>query len=118
VTVAKKVAVPGQAATCWTAYSQRFDAAFLLDAGNPNITTLDPATGDVKYTITGAAGSKGSLDSVVSGEYLYVLQNAPGISVFSLDGSVGNGKVPKLVQSMNMSSFGSRQGWQGLAVYE
>lgn len=117
VTVDKRVAIPGQGATCWSAYSSRFDAVFIFDGGKPNITTLDPKTGDVKYTITGAVGRGGSFDSVVSGEFLYVLQGAAGISVFSLLGSVGNGKTPKLVQSLDLSGLGSRQGWQGLAVY-
>jgi outer membrane protein assembly factor BamB len=117
VTVSKKVAVPGQKATCWTTFSGRFDAVFLFDGGNPNVTALDPVTGETKYTITGPAEAKGGFDAAVSGEYLYVLQGAAGISVFDLKGSVDNGKVPHLVQSLDLSGLGSRQGWQGLAVY-
>ncbi len=117
VTVTNKVTVTGQAAICWITYSDRFNAVYLLDAGHPNITALDPVTGNIKYVIPSTVDTTGNFDSTVSGTYLYSLRGAAAISVFDLTGSVGNHKVPKLVQDFNLSSLGSRQGWQGLAVY-
>jgi hypothetical protein len=115
--VSQKVAIAGQKAVCWTAFSDRFETAFIFDGGKPNVTALDPVTGAVKYTITGPADGVGGFDGVVAGSYLYVLLGKAGIAVYNLMGSVGNGKVPMLWQSLDLSALGSRQGWQGLAVY-
>ncbi|KAH8890887.1 hypothetical protein GQ53DRAFT_162043 [Thozetella sp. PMI_491] len=117
VHVAKDIVIQGQVAACWVEYSARFNAVFVFDAGRPEVVALDPLTGDIKYTIVAPPQTRGNFDSVVFGKYLYMLQGASGISVFTLEGSVGNGKTPSLVQNLDLTALGSRSGWIGMAAY-
>jgi len=115
-TVTKKIPVAGQKAMCWSAYSARYDTAFIFDGGVTNITMIDPWTGKIKGTIVDSATGGGSLDSVLDRQYLYVVKGAPMISVINNWG-LDRGMTPKAIQSFDLSSLGSRQGFQGLAVY-
>lgn len=118
VTVRDHIAIANQSAICWTAYAPRFDSVYAIDAGgaNPTITVLEPSSGAVKYTIHGDAAEGGFLDSKVDRTWLYSLRGDPAVSVTSLSGS-NSGKAPEIVQTLNLTSLGSRQGWQGLAIY-
>jgi hypothetical protein len=117
VSVEKKIVVPGQKATCWTAYSDAFNSVYLFDGGNVNVTTLDPVSGSTNFVIEGSTVGKGSFDAVVHGGFLYVLQGSPGIAVFSLVGNRKDGQIPKLVQFLDLSHLGARAGWTGLSAY-
>jgi len=56
------------------------------------------------------------LDAALDRQYLYVLKGAPFVSVVDNSG-LWHGGLPKEVQSFDLSGLGSRQGFQGLAVY-
>jgi len=112
VNVVHKTTVPNQGAICWTVYSSFYDAIYLMDLVNSNITVLDPKTGAIKGTIAQATSALGSADTFIDREWLYVLKSNPSISVI---GDLGN--IGKQVQSFDLSSLGSRQGYQGFAVY-
>ena len=112
VTVDNKVAVPNQAAICWSAYSEATSSVFLLDAGAPTIATLDSHTGGMKATIPVKTETMGSFDGAVAGNHLYVLEAASGVSVYDI-----RAKQPKAIQNLNLTSLGSRAGWTGIAVY-
>lgn len=117
VTNKVKVTIPGQMASCWTVYAPEYNAIYVMDAGTPNITVLDPATGDIRYMLDGPSDGEGAYDAIRSGQFLYNLLGTAAIAVYDLSGSKGpSGRVPKLVQTLDLSSLGSRQGWQGLAV--
>lgn len=117
VTVDKKIVVAGQAAICWSAYSARFNTVFLMDAGKPDITVVDPTTGDIKGAIALDAANQGSFDTAIDRGYLYALRGGSAVSVVKLDGLKGDAGAPVLVQSADLSGVGKRQGWTGLAVY-
>lgn len=114
--VATHIAIPGQTAVCWSVYSLRFNTVFAMDAGNANITMVNPATGALTGSIFGSASDGGSFDSKMDREYLYVLRKSPSISVINSLGA-NSGKVPKQVQDFDISSVGSRQGFTGMATY-
>jgi hypothetical protein len=114
--VAAKVPIAGQSAICWSVYSASFDTIFILDAGVTNITLLDPWSGAIKGTIDGAADTGGNLDAKANGQYLYVLNAAAYVSVIDNTG-LTRGDMPKEIQSFNLSSLGSRQGYMGLAIF-
>jgi len=120
VTTEVATRIPGAKAACWTVYAPEFEAIYVMDGANPNVTVLDPQTGAIRYQLDGPLDGVGAFDAVrgVGGRFLYVLLGKAGVAVWDLAGSRGSqGKKPKLVQSLDLSALGSRQGWQGLVVY-
>lgn len=115
-TVQTKIVVAGEGAICWSVYSPRFNTVYLIDAGSTNITLVDPQSGAKKGTVVLDAANKGGFDSQIDREYLYVLRGTTTVSVLSNDG-LNHGVLPKEVQTLDLSAFGPRQGWQGMAIY-
>ncbi|RDA95286.1 hypothetical protein CP533_3450 [Ophiocordyceps camponoti-saundersi (nom. inval.)] len=91
-TVSKKIEIPGQTATCWSVFSPAFNAVYVMDVKSPNITTLDPKSGEIKFISPGEKKAMGSLDAIADRSSLYVLQGSPEIARFDLKGSE-NGKM-------------------------
>lgn len=116
VSVATKVPVAGEGAICWSVYSARYETVFIFDGGVTNITMVNPHTGAIRGAVVGAAETKGNLDAQALGQFLYVLNGAAYVSVVD-NSALGHGKIPREVQNFDLSSLGSRQGFQGLAVY-
>jgi hypothetical protein len=116
VSVREKVVVPGEAAICWSVYSHRFGMAFVFDGGKTGITMIDAGSGTIRGTIQGAAETKGNLDAQTYGHYMYVLNGAAFVSVVDYSGLAWGG-MAKEVQNFDLSALGSRQGFQGMAVY-
>lgn len=114
--VATKIPIAGESAICWSVYSQRFNTIYVFDVGVSNITIIDPWTGAIKGTIAQATSDKGSVDAAIDREYLYSLKSGPFINVVDNDG-LNHGITPKQIQSFDLSSLGSRQGFVGLAIY-
>ncbi|KAI5926672.1 hypothetical protein F4810DRAFT_707210 [Camillea tinctor] len=112
VTISNSVVISMTSAPCWTVYAEKLNIMFLLAGFDPAPVAVDVKKQDIKYTIPAPAETLGGFDSVVYGDYLYVLQGSAGISVFQIDANGG-----KLVQNLNLTSLGSRQGWEGLAMY-
>ncbi|KAJ3496101.1 hypothetical protein NLG97_g2904 [Lecanicillium saksenae] len=113
-----------KSAVCWSEYSERFDALYFFDGYTGTVPVIDPKTGLHKYNMTApvpehpAHHPEGGLyDSVVAGTYLYVLGGTSQIHVFSLLGSRGNGKIPSVIQTKDLTSVGTRRGWQGMAAW-
>lgn len=111
-----KIAIPGEGATCWSVYSPRFNTVYVIDAGSTNITLVDPLSGAKKGTVVLDAANKGAFDSQIDREYLYLLRGTPAVSVLVNDG-LNHGVLPTEVQSFDLSAYGPRQGFQGLAIY-
>ena len=97
-------------------YSERFDTIYVFDVAVANITLIDPSTGEIKGVIPQAAGDEGSVDAAIDRHFLYSLKSAPFINVFDNRG-LTHGATPKQIQSFDLSSLGSRQGFEGLAIY-
>lgn len=116
VTVDKAVVVANQGAICWSTYSSRFNTVFLMDAGKPNITLVDPGTGAIKGVTQLNVDGKGSLDAAVDRSFLYVLRGSSTVTVLGLKG-LNNGKVASDIQNLDLSALGSRQGWTGMGIY-
>ena len=114
--VQTKIIIPGEGAICWSVYAPRFDTVFVIDAGKPNITLVDPWSGAKKGTVTLDAANKGGFDSQIDREYLYVLRGAPAISVLYADG-LNHGAIPIEVQTFDLTAVGPRMGFQGMAIY-
>ncbi|KAK3984690.1 putative 3-carboxymuconate cyclase protein [Cladorrhinum sp. PSN332] len=114
VTLIQRTEVANQTATCWSVYSNSRQEIYLSDTGTPDVTVLDAGNGEIKRVIKGPEEGKGSLDSVLLGNKLYVLQAGSGISVLDVDGGLQEEVV---VQSLDLSGLGDRRGWMGMAVY-
>jgi hypothetical protein len=109
-TLAARVEIANQTATCWGVYAPAFGAAYVFDGASPDVVVLDPSKGAIKGIMRGLKEAGGSFDAVAVGAYLYVLAGKPGISVFDLNKS----QVAKFV---DLGGLGKRDGWQGLAAY-
>lgn len=116
VTEKAHTAIPLQGAACWGVYSSRFNSAYVIDAGRPNITVLDPASGTIRGTIHYNTSRGGGFDAATNGRYLYVLTGVPTIIVIDLTGS-NSGKTPHEVQSFDITALGKIKNWQGMATY-
>lgn len=120
VTELKDIVIPAQIAACWAAYAPRFDSVFVADALQPNITILNPETGDIKGKFYYTTDQLGGQDLVVDRTWLYLLldsQTSPKIDVFSLSG-LNDGKLPQLIQSFDIfAEVGVIPGWLGLRIY-
>jgi hypothetical protein len=114
--VQTKIVIPGEGASCWSVYAPRFDTVFVIDAGHPNITLVNPASGAKKVQVVMDAANMGGFDSQIDREYLYVLRGTPAISVLHTD-SPNQGVIPKEVQTFDLSAYGPRMGFQGMAIY-
>ncbi|KAI5918649.1 hypothetical protein F4810DRAFT_561712 [Camillea tinctor] len=108
--VSLSINVTGQAASCWSQYSERFGAVYVFDGGVADVTVLDAETMSVRPKLIGPATAGGKFDSVVANEYLYTLDAAASITAYSLAES-------RVVQTLDLSKFGNRQFFQGLAFY-
>lgn len=115
-TVQTKIVIPGEGAICWSVYSPRFNTVYIIDAGTTNITLVDPQSGAKKGTVVLDAAHNGAFDSQIDREFLYMLRGTPAVSVLSNDG-LTHGVLPTEVQTLDLSALGSRQGWQGMAIY-
>lgn len=106
--------IPGQVATCWTAYVPELNTLYAIDAGRDVIFTLDSTTGKqtggIPVQIPSSNTTMGVFDSFVKGEMMYSLVGTNGMIVVDL-------KAEKQVQYLDLSSFGSRQFYQGLAQW-
>lgn len=125
-TVATKIAITGQKASCWSVYDAHLGVVFVLDGGSPNVTAVDAETGAVRFVMdarTTAAAAGGLLDGTLAGGYLYVLRaGVAGVSVFDVreegcENGKKNGAVKGFVQDVDLSALGSSQGWQGMAAH-
>jgi hypothetical protein len=116
VTVSKKIVVANEKAICWAVYSERFNSIALLDGGSPNVTLVNPASGDITGVVALDAAGTGALDSKLDRTFLYILRGSPAVTVLG-DMGLTHGKVPTELQSFDLSALGSRQGFQGLAIY-
>jgi len=116
VTVATKVVVTNEKAICWAVYSDRFNTIALLDGGSPTVTLVDPASGAITGNFTMDTKYMGAFDSALDRTFLYILRGGPAVTVV---GNMGltHGKVPTELQSLDLSSLGSRQGFVGMAIY-
>ena len=116
VSVQTKIAIPLEGATCWSVYAPRFDTVFVIDAGQPNITLVDPATGAMTGAVQFDAANMGCFDSQIDREYLYVLRGTAAVSVLYTD-SLNQGVMPKEIQTFDLSALGPRMQFQGMAIY-
>ncbi len=106
------IVIPFQGADCWAAYAPRYDAVYVIDTVNPNITVLEPATGNLKGTIQYEIDAKGGLDTTFDRQWLYVLTGDSSVVVINLEGTGGTE-----VQHFSLTSEGQPGHWQGMAVY-
>ena len=112
VTETKHIVIPNQGAACWGVYSRRYDAAYVVDAGRPNITLLDPASGATKGVIEYDPAAKGGFDTTLNREWLYFLTGDSSVVVVHLDGSGG-----QQVQKYPLAEYGPVNHWQGMAAW-
>ena len=106
-------AIPFQAAACWSTYSPRFDAAYVMDAGAPNITIVNPHDGSIKGVIQfEKTNPLGGYDVATDRDWLYFLAHDSSIIVVNLEGNGG-----KETQRFSLGSEGKPNQWQGMAVY-
>lgn len=116
ITEVHHVVVPFQGAACWGAYAARFNSAYIIDAGNPNITYIDPSTGATKGVIKYDPSARGGFDTAIDRTYMYILTGDSSVVVISLEGS-NSGKTPTQVQKYSLTSKGVAGHWQGMAIY-
>jgi len=116
ITELHHIVVPNQIAACWGAYAPRFDAAYIIDAGNTNITVVDPESGVMKGVIKLEMSAKGGFDTNIDRTWMYVLTGDSSVVVVDLEGS-NPGKVAAQVQKYDLASEGVKGHWEGMAIY-
>lgn len=116
VSTTTAIAVPGQAAICWSAYSSVTKSAYLADAGVNRIVEIDTMTGAIVSQLALTNGNKGMFDIAASGNYLYALSpTASATYVVVMDISGGRGMIK---EAQNFEVVGLGIGTvMGLQVY-
>jgi hypothetical protein len=62
------------------------------------------------------AKNKGGVDAAADREFLYVLRVGPAVSVLDNTG-LNHGVTPRIAQNFDLSAYGPRVGFQGMAIY-
>lgn len=110
-----KITVDGQLAICWSAYDPATGQGYLLDAGRTNVTVVDIASGkelpSIIADLPNNNGTQGGLfDTAIIDSYAYSLADPNGVVVLDL-------KAGTQAQYFDLSSYGSRVRWEGMAVW-
>ena len=107
-------------ASCWAAYAPQFDAVYIIDAARPNVTAINPETGEVRGQTSFSENKVvefGGMDSRVNRNWLYILtddQTDPKVVVMK----VGLGQVPTTIQEFDIfQQLGTIPAWMGMAIY-
>jgi hypothetical protein len=108
--------IPKQKAVCWSEADFNLGYAYAIDAGRNQMYKINVNTsaheGNIHVTGDGNPADKGIFDSAIDSEtnLMYSLIGGNGVIVIDL-------KAEKQVQFLDLSSFGNRQDYQGMAVY-
>ncbi|MCJ1249203.1 hypothetical protein MMC30_006426 [Trapelia coarctata] len=105
-------AVTDQRALCWGAYAPRFNTFYGFDAGRTTIYEFNPTTAAIKGMFTFDATLQGAFDAAIDRTSLYFLTGVGNVAVVSLKGS-NSGKVPRMIQTLDISFGGSTKNFQG-----
>lgn len=109
-------AVPNQRALCWSVYAPRFNTFYGFDAGRTTIYEFNPATAAIKGMFTIDSALNGTFDAAIDRTSLYALTAVGNVAVVSLEGS-NSGKIPSMIQTLDISFGGSTKNFQGMATY-
>ncbi|KAK0301663.1 hypothetical protein LTR82_018182 [Friedmanniomyces endolithicus] len=108
VTETRHTVIPGQSAICWTAYSPATNLLYAIDAGLNKTGSL---VGSIAVSdVDGMIDAQGVFDSAVSDGLMYSLTAANGVSVINL-------QKQQQVQFLDLSHFGVRKYYMGMAVW-
>lgn len=116
VSTSSAIAVAGQVAICWSAFSPLTKSAYLSDAGANRIVEVDTTTGAIMSQLALTNGNKGMFDIATSGNFLYALSTAPNSThIVVMDISGGKGMI-KEAQNFEVAGLGLGT-VMGLQVY-
>lgn len=116
ITEVHHIAVPNQVGACWGAYSPRFEAAYIIDAGSTNFAIVDPESGAMKGTVKLDMSAGGGFDTKIDRTWMYVLTQDSSVVVVDLEGS-NYGKAATQVQKYDLANYGVKGNWEGMAIY-
>ena len=110
--------VPGQFITCWTAYERSLNTLYAMDGARNLIYLINPQTGahfdNITVTTPPAADkmihTEGVYDSAIKNGKMYSIAYTNGLLVFDL-------ATKKQMQYLDLTSYGERPHWQGMAVW-
>lgn len=115
-TQAVHTVVPTQKAICWNIYDESTGTAYAIDAGLNVMFTIDTASGALAGNVTvqtdGVEKDAGLFDTALDAQssLAYSLTGGNGIVVTNLQSGAA-------MQYLDLSSFGDRQGYQGMALF-
>jgi hypothetical protein len=93
-TIKTSTNIPGQAATCWAAFSDLTNTAFVTDVAVNHLVEVDTQTGAIVSTFNSTNGNPGMIDLVAAGNFVYALSpgnnsTKPAVAVFDVSGGRG-----------------------------
>lgn len=118
VSTSSAIAVPGQVAICWSAFSPVTKSAYLADAGVNRIVEVDGTTGAIVAQLGLTNGNIGMFDIAASGNFLYALSptaNATHIVVMDISGGKGSIKEAQNFEVVGLG-IGTVMGLQAYAT--
>jgi len=102
--------ISGQKAVCWAEYDAALNTAYAIDAGQPVVWTVDATSGVLTGTINATENTGGVFDSAILDGRMYSLAKSNGLIVFDL-------AAKRQIQYLDLTPFGNRQGYDGMAVW-
>lgn len=115
-TQAVHTVIDSQVAICWNVYDDNLGTGYAIDAGQNTIYTVDgpsgALTGNISVESDGKTEDAGLFDAALDEKtsLVYVLAGSNGIAVVNVSSG-------ERVQYLDLSSFGERQGYMGMALY-
>jgi hypothetical protein len=114
VALIAKTTIPGQAATCWAAYSEAKGTAYVTDAGVNRLIELSTDNAEILSVINLTNGDPGLTDLQVAGRYIYAL--SPGNGTTSAAITVVDSFLGQQIQHFLVDGFGAGKSSQGMAI--
>lgn len=102
--------IPDETAICWTNYDPALNMAYAIDVGRPYLTKINPSSGAMEGRINIDKNLVGMFDSSILNNKMYSLSGVNGVVVTDL-------VAEKQAQFLNLTGFGERAHYQGMAVW-
>ncbi|WPH00747.1 Hypothetical protein R9X50_00357700 [Acrodontium crateriforme] len=102
--------IPNEVAICWTSYDPALSMAYAIDVGQPYLTKINPSSGAIEGRINIDKNLVGMFDSSILNDKMYSLSGVNGIVVTDL-------VKEKQAQFLDLTGFGERAFYQGMAVW-
>jgi hypothetical protein len=116
VSLEHKIAIKGQQATCWAAYSQARESVFVTDAAANRLIEINEDGSKIISIIDLENGDPGLIDLQTSGRFVYALSPGNGTTPAAI--TVVDSFQARQIQHFTLDKLGAGKRSQGMAILQ